>query len=46
MLKRDGAIVQLIAGIQFCTGLDQGSTGMAVVNIRHQETSSERIAEE
>jgi hypothetical protein len=32
---------QLTAGTQYCTGLEHGSRGIAIVNIRYQETSSE-----
>jgi hypothetical protein len=37
--------MELIAGNQFCTGLEHGSRLTAIVNIRYQETPSENTAE-
>jgi hypothetical protein len=37
---------QLIIGSHFCTRLDHGSGGIAIINIRYHETSSENTAEE
>jgi hypothetical protein len=41
-----GQPVRLRVGCQFCTELKHGSRGLAIVNIRYQETSCENIAED
>jgi hypothetical protein len=43
-VENGGSQFQLIVSSQFCTGLEHGSRGIAIINIRYQETSSENTA--